>query len=624
MTTFSFFGLGAGSTSSTGGTTQMNSGGLLTNSVASLGALGKQVTNQGVQGLFSNPAGGDNSGLSLDPLIKAVGNMQNLGNGFSQTSGAGVATLLSNQAGSLVGQAGASLTSDLSQSALEAGGPWAGLAASALGGVATGLVKQGAEKWAFDKGLQLGKGINLKPVQNFLGGTLSKLNWVKDNMGFLLGSPTNGGMQTYLRMLNAPLAKDGYLKYTSTPFIPTMLHHEVVWEPQGNLKPVTAIRSSQNAASRMAFTLDARSSKMTLLMNPERINVSRSQAISDMTSRTGQLINPQGIREMELHVAGKTPVFYTAELPAKGPVAAKNRKTEDGLTHNQKYTVAYSNLMLLYNFFLNNGYMFDDEDAKDEQKDSDPNWVVSRFQDPNPTKWAEPMRRINSMSYVTVEYQKYVWKGYFKNFKIRDTADSPFNLDYEFTFVICHETDVFKIDSLFISDQTTGHVTSGYSSERALAAQVKGDLQGNAQQNANPKHSNIIMSSVMATDDDNTATSALDHTKTLSDVAMGLSLGGFKLNLNVSKDGDGNITGMRFFGQGPGGQAVDIGQRDNTRSLTIVNPGTSPIKYLSTAQQTVATTQAGDTIPAVKSTVAVSPGGTQYTMMQPGTIAKSF
>lgn len=589
-------------------TAQQLSGGLSSQSSTGPSSSVRNATAQDQADAASTPSitKGDGNPLGLpsvnwQTLSTSVGNAQNLVNSLSSNCGNGLATAAASYMGQSAGGLSASVSASLciDPTTGKATSPVAGAVAGALTG---GFVSKTVTSIVGSEATKLLNGINLAPVQKILGTTLGVIKKTKDTFGFLF--PTSPDYQDIdlSGRLATPLAKDGSIVYKNgAPRIPTLSHQKVVWTtPATGVKPYTALKKSAAVGSRMSFTLEGRKTVMSLLLNPRHLQISRSQVLSQSASRSGFIVNPTGPGEFEVHIVGTTAGMY--ELASFGG------NKVGGLTPRESYTVAYSNLLFLYNFFLNNGYIFDDE--QDNTK-SDSEQVRSTQFTPGTSNL--PVSRINSMSYVTIEWQKWLWWGFFKTFKIIDSADNPYTLNYEFTFRVCHESDNFKIDNLRASGRppVTGHVTEGYSSERTLSQKVLTNSDApSTYQSATSKHKNAIMSNAMFTDD--SPTSALNPTVSLTDSAKRLSLGGYTLTSVTGANG-----GQRFFGQSPDGTAVDLNGLGNQRSLTVVNPGASPVNYLSTSQNS--TDSDGNAI--VTGTVKVSPGDLPYSYSMSGTTA---
>jgi len=541
--------------------------------------------------------GGGLPALNWGSIQGVIGSAQNLTNGASQNSGGSFATSASNIASEFLGGNAAKGAAGLfTDDKGNPSSPIMGLVSGGLGALTYSLVSGATRESVFGTAISAGSNLNLKSVQNFLGQAQSVTHKLTDTFGFLFPSASDYNEVSLLARVK-PLGSDSNIKYSVAPFIPTLSGHEVSWQRNGEgTDAISQIKKSHAVASRMSFRLDGRNTVMSLLVGPKQVGIARSQVISNSVSRTGFIVNPTGPGEFDVSVSGTTAGFYE----------------QGGLTTRETKTVAYSNLLLLYNFFLNNGYILDDETSA--KQSDDPNMPIKSVYSPPDFSDDSPVRRINSMSYVAIEWQKWVWWGYFKSFKISDIADAPYTLNYDFTFRVCHETDLFKIDNLRgDSRQTpkvTGHVTKGYSPERALASKVLGGKPPANLEDPNPKHKNVMMSNFMF-DDDTSPLSALDQRVSLDQAAYRLSIAGYSLNFQSGPQG------MRFFGQNPDGVGIDLCGRANERSLTINNPGASPVRYINTA------TQSSDVSgnPVIYGVVKAGPDGISSSYTQEGTLA---
>lgn len=553
--------------------------------------------NLGATSLVGLPA------LDWGSIQRAIGSVQNVAFGTSQNAGGDFATIAGNAAGQTLGGTAANGASGLFTDEFgNPSSPVMGVAAGAAGALAGGLIGNAAREGTFNAALDAGNNLNLQPVQNFLGQTQSVLHKLKDTFGFLFSAPPGLSQDTTLTARVTPLGQDSNIKYSVAPTIPTLTGHDVIWaEPENGTKAVTGLRKSQSTATRMSFRLDARNTIMSLLVNPKQLQVSRSQTISNAVSRSGFIVNPTGPGEFDINITGVTAGMYES----------------GGLSTRESNTVSYSNLLLLYNFFLNNGYILDDEvqgnNDKSDTKDINRK-VSSAVTPPDPRDNTAPIRRINSMSYVTIEWQKWIWWGYFKSFKISDNAENPYTRNFQFSFRVCHETDLFKIDNMRGDSRqkppVTGHVDKGYSAERALAVRSVGGEAPNNLENPNPVHKNVALSNFQFTD--KPTAPLLDPRVPLNETVTTLNLMGFRLSM-VSGD-----NGNRYTGQGPDGSCIDVGRRGNETSLIVNSPGASPVSMINVSSHGP-TDDNGD--PTVKG--VISSGGQQYGYSVKGSLGGS-
>ena len=533
----------------------------------------------------------DSQSIDWNNIIKDVGKAQNLSFCTSQLAGSPLANTLASSTSKALGSGAAAIGSSL-------GNPFVG---SAVGSLAGAYVTKATSDSTSSAIKSVTSHLDLQPTQKLLGQGLTFLNKTEKAFGFLYPAATDP-KTTSVVQLDTALAHDANIVYKEAPTLPVLTHHNVKWlSPIPGETPVTGVRRSQALSSRMSFTIPERGMTMSLLVNPKSINVNRSQTMSTAVSRSGHIVNPTGPGEFDVSISGTTAAFYES---LQGPNGITG-----GLSYRETYTVGYSNLVLLYNFFLNNGYFLDDE-AHFQSKQG--NVKTSSMGVPQANLETPPTHRINSLSYVSIEWQKWVWNGFFKDFKIHDSAENPYTLNFEFTFRVCQEADKFSIDNTKFDNTSlimnaTGHVVEGFCAERDLATQsVSGSHAGAA--SMEPVHRNT--SSLFSFEDtSDPVTTSLNPTIPLDEVARRLSLGGYSITTLSGPDGD------RVFGTASDGTALDLNGKDSGRSLTMALPGGSPVKYMCLAEQ--------DTANTVKGIVKIEPCGESYSYKNvPGNIAK--
>lgn len=143
--------------------------------------------------------------------------------------------------------------------------------------------------------------------------------------------------------------------------------------------------------------------RLALWINPKELERSLSHVISDSFARKGHINEFWASELMKISASGSTPAFYTLAT---------------GLTRiNRMSSGAFNNLMTLVEFYRNNGYVFDRVDK----------------------------RRIKAVGEVEIDYDGFQYFGRFDNFQITESAESPFKLDYSFSFTVRRATLVPRV-----------------------------------------------------------------------------------------------------------------------------------------------------------------------------------
>lgn len=139
---------------------------------------------------------------------------------------------------------------------------------------------------------------------------------------------------------------------------------------------------------------------LVLLVNPSDFDVSAKKAVSETYAKRGWIVEHWGEELDSITVTGRTGGFYVGNFFFE-------EKT--GLTRlNAINSAAYQNIMALYLIYKNNGY--------NHEKQFD-------------------RRRINSVGHVTMYYDYTTYRGSFRNFRLTEDAEKPFQFSYSFEFV---------------------------------------------------------------------------------------------------------------------------------------------------------------------------------------------
>lgn len=480
-------------------------------------------------------------------------------------------------------------TSTDARDPLNQSGLWSSVA-TGIGGVATGI-----------------NNFTMGPLADFARGDAPWLKSVNSAVGFnLLPDGQTPSELRLMDVLEARRQKDGWLSFTQIPVIPTLAYHQVRWNTDTNSASArqTYVKATYAISSRLTIRLLGRGTSstgdlaMTLLVNPTSLQIARAQDITMTNTRSTQVVNPHGERPAELHFSGKTAAFFL----------------NNSITHTDYDTMSYSNLVLLLNFFLNNGYFFDAEDASQIQ--SGDTFLRTDIATQNPTDALTDSNRslalrsrINSMSYVVLEYQKQIYYGHFTRFEIRDSSHQPYLTEFSFSFQVAKEADIFKIDGLGYdgspSSNSFGHINNSARADAFLQdnkATAMKDMGDPTKKIVVPKHPEAIISSQSFSPDSGDPKSLLNPTVDVKLSLLKISVKGFNTQLK-----DDHV-----YGVGPGGQVFDYTQRANVRSLMVYNPNTSPVRYETTCYQATPT--------QVWGTLSVSPGKTGYKVKFDGTM----
>lgn len=139
---------------------------------------------------------------------------------------------------------------------------------------------------------------------------------------------------------------------------------------------------------------------LTMFINPANLDLSYSALINETRTLGGFIQEFWGEQLTSLSASGQTSMFYNS-----GGIT--NRDT--------RISEAYQNFIRLVNIYKNNGKEYTREQN-------------------NATK-ANP-NRISSFGKVVMIYMDKEYEGYFESFSFKETAEKPFNFDYDFAFKV--------------------------------------------------------------------------------------------------------------------------------------------------------------------------------------------
>ena len=170
------------------------------------------------------------------------------------------------------------------------------------------------------------------------------------------------------------------------------------------------------------------------LINPEQVQVTRTQLDAQALARAGWQIGLKGEDFIRVSMQGKTPGKYFS----------------NGLTDLMtEYSVSYRNLVALELFFENNGYWFEGEQAAE-----------------GPLAADYTRRQIRMHSDVILTNSEFIWHGMFESMEIDEDADTPFLASFSLSFIAWHEH--FRQETPY-TNPIGGALTFGHAPGVALA-----------------------------------------------------------------------------------------------------------------------------------------------------------
>jgi len=139
---------------------------------------------------------------------------------------------------------------------------------------------------------------------------------------------------------------------------------------------------------------------LMMLVNPADFTVSGTKVINESFAKGGWVVEHWGEELDSITVNGRTGGFYVGNFLFE---------EKAGLTRLQaQNSAAYQNLMALYLIYKNNGYNYEKQFDR---------------------------RRINSIGNIRLYYDWTVYFGSFRNFRLIENAEKPFQFLYNFEFV---------------------------------------------------------------------------------------------------------------------------------------------------------------------------------------------
>lgn len=159
---------------------------------------------------------------------------------------------------------------------------------------------------------------------------------------------------------------------------------------------------------------------LVLLVNPTSFSRSYNKMISDGTyTRKGHIAQFWGEELPTLDCSGTVGAFMAADLNNAG---VRNQGTGGATRWMRRYSASWQNLMSLWTFYRNNGYVMHSENT------------VGVYGGEEPT-------RIAIVGAVQIFYDGVIYLGSFDDFSFEESEDKPFNMTYSFKFTFTNEVD---------------------------------------------------------------------------------------------------------------------------------------------------------------------------------------
>jgi len=131
---------------------------------------------------------------------------------------------------------------------------------------------------------------------------------------------------------------------------------------------------------------------LTLYVNPSDLTRAKAKAVQEQFGGQGHIVEFSGDLQDTLSCNGKIGATYTSQT---------------GVTrYFRRNSASYQQLMQLYIFYRNNGYLYEVLDA----------------------------RRISLVGAIKITYGVETWIGQFDSFTMTENADNPYTMEYSFEF----------------------------------------------------------------------------------------------------------------------------------------------------------------------------------------------
>jgi len=161
---------------------------------------------------------------------------------------------------------------------------------------------------------------------------------------------------------------------------------------------------------------------LVMFINPANLDLSYSQLINETRTLGGFIQEFWGEQLTTLSASGQTAMFYS----------------DKGITNkDSRISEAYQNFIRLVNIYKNNGKDYSDERITLASK-TNPNRIVSFG--------------TVIMTYINKEYE-----GFFESFTMKEIAEKPFSLEYDFSFKVVRTIgDLIVQNGLYLSEIDNG------------------------------------------------------------------------------------------------------------------------------------------------------------------------
>lgn len=170
---------------------------------------------------------------------------------------------------------------------------------------------------------------------------------------------------------------------------------------------LSALQRAMSAQMLAAIEQIAKTPPLRLLVNPRSFRTSHEKIIADSGwGREGPILEFWGENQDKIEASGKIAAFFSLDVATgAGP----------GLTRTaRQFSASYQNLMSLYLLYKNNGGVY--------------------F--PDPLSLSGKSKNLSVLGSVYIYYDGILYIGSFDNFSITEAEDTPFSLEYSFSFTV--------------------------------------------------------------------------------------------------------------------------------------------------------------------------------------------
>ncbi len=136
---------------------------------------------------------------------------------------------------------------------------------------------------------------------------------------------------------------------------------------------------------------------LTMLINPINLNIGYTHIRTEVRTKGGFAVFYWGQEIDNVSASGRTAMFYGDDYTTERGITIKYRKQ----------TEAFENFRSLFEMYKNNGKFYQ-----------------------------QNLTRIESVGTVTMTFMSKEYEGYFESFSVKEIAEQPFTLEYDFTFKV--------------------------------------------------------------------------------------------------------------------------------------------------------------------------------------------